>query len=416
MLIFSGKRQHGSNNMARALYHKLWQTLPQPWRRALLFKVTGVLAPRPAPVAPSGYPEPIIVAGFLTATTGLGEWARLAYRAFAEAGHDVRGIDLGAAMMQGSEVRDFSWRDGRNAYGAGTIMLHVNAPYVPLAMRLLGRKLVQSKKIVGCWAWELPDIPPDWQQGFQYIHEIWGLSSFTADAIRRHTNLPVKATPLPVPPPTLPSQDTWVWRKPLERFTVLTMFNMASGFTRKNPLGAIAAFKQAFGDDPQCHLLLKIVHPEAYPDGMRKLQDAARGAKNIEFLTTSLPSTQNAALIAECDVVMSLHRAEGFGLVPAEAMLQSKPVIATGWSGNLDFMNTDNACLISYELVPAHDPQTTYNRHDQLWAEPNIAEAASSLRHLRDNPAFGYALGQRAKASITRQLSSTAYASHLKKA
>ncbi len=397
----------------RRQLHRLWQQLPQPWRRAALFQVTQALAPRPTRPASTGYPEPLIVAGFLTAATGLGEWARLALRAFETTGSEVYGIDLSQQMMQGADLPRGDWRDGRTVVGNGTLFLHVNAPYVPLALKILGKQLVKNKKIVGCWAWELPEVPPDWHTGFDFVHEIWALSDFTAEAFRRHTTLPVATTPLPVIPATVPPIKSWAWHKPVDSFVVLAMFNLASGFTRKNPLGAIQAFQQAFGTDPSCRLLLKIANPQAYPDGMREIERLAAEAGNIELITATLPPEQTAALIAASDVVLSLHRAEGFGLVPAEAMLQGKPVVATGWSGNLTFMRPENACLVDFTLAPALDPQATYHHPGQNWAEPNLATAAQALQRLRQDRAFGQRLGAQAQQDVMQQLSLAAYAAHL---
>lgn len=398
---------------ARQSLHRLWQCLPQPWRRALLFRVTQTLAPRPSQPAPTGYPTPIIVAGFLTAATGLGEWARLALQAFNTVETEVYGIDLSQPMMQGANLPRGAWRDGSHLIGTGTLFLHVNAPYVPLALRILGKSLVKNKKIIGCWAWELPEVPPDWQAGYGFVHEVWALSAFTAAALKKSSTIPVKVTPLPVLPATLPAPAQWVWPKPADCFVVLAMFNLASGFTRKNPLGAIQAFQQAFGADPSCRLLLKVANPSAYPEGMRELERLAHAAGNIELLTATLPAEQIAALIAASDVVLSLHRAEGFGLVPAEAMLQGKPVVATGWSGNLTFMRPENSCLVAYRLVPAHDPQATYHHQEQCWAEPDIAAAAAALQRLRQDRAFGHKLGAQAQQDISAQLSLAAYAAHL---
>ncbi len=399
--------------MLRCKLHQGWQKLPQPWRRALLFRVTQALAPRPDPIAPAGYPEPIIVAGFLTAATGLGEWARLALQAFTAAGYHVRAIDLSAAMMQGSDLPMGPWRDGRDAIGSGTLMLHVNAPYVPLALKLLGRKLVRGKKVVGCWAWELPALPPDWLPGFPFVHAIWALSDFTATAIKAHTDKPVRTTPLPMPEQRLAPVQSLPWQKPAGCFAVLTMFNMASGYTRKNPLGAIAAFQQAFGARQDCRLVLKIVNADCYPAGLAALRTAAAQNGNIDILTMTLPPDQNSALIAACDAVLTLHRAEGFALVAAEGMLLGKPVVATGWSGNLTFMNTGNSCLVPYALVPACDPQTTYDRHEQNWAEPDIAAAAAALQKLQAEPDYAARLGAQARSDILRHLSLAAYAAQL---
>jgi glycosyltransferase involved in cell wall biosynthesis len=99
--------------------------------------------------------------------------------------------------------------------------------------------------------------------------------------------------------------------------------------------------------------------------------------------------------------VLSLHRGEGFGLVLAEAMLLGKPVVATGWSGNTDFMDATNAALVGYRLVPARDDRLVYRG---LWAEPDVEEAALLLRKLADDADLRRDLGRRARASALSRL------------
>jgi glycosyltransferase involved in cell wall biosynthesis len=400
----------------RQILHRGWQRLPQAQRRALLFAVTRQLAPRPTLPAPAGYPEPIIVAGFLTAATGLGEWARLALQAFQSAGHDVRGIDLGRAMMQGNDLPRGTWRDGRGHCGSGTIMLHVNAPYVPMAMRLLGRKLVADKKIVGCWAWELPELPPEWHDGLPYVHEIWGLSRVTTDAVSAHTQHRVRLTPVPVVPGATAAPVTRLWRKPSGCFLVLNMFNMASGFSRKNPLGAIAAFQEAFGNDPQTLLVIKTINPASYPDGIAQLRRIAAETTNIVLIEQTYAPDQVEGLIEECDTVLSLHRAEGsYGLnfAAALAMAHGKPVVITAADNDMPFMNEQNCCRVPFTLVPAHDPQKTYDDSEQNWAEPNISAAAQYLKRLRSDPQLAQQIGEQAKRDVLAKLGFAGYAALL---
>ena len=131
-------------------------------------------------------------------------------------------------------------------------------------------------------------------------------------------------------------------------FTVLTIFNMASSFARKNPCAAISAFRSAFGDDPHARLIIKLANMSAYPHGLKLIQVAIADARNITLISASLEKSALNALYSEADVLISLHRSEGFGLTLAEAMLRGLPVIATNWSGNVDFLTGDPGirCLI----------------------------------------------------------------------
>lgn len=365
--------------------HFLWTRLPQRFRRTALFSVARLLAPKPA-----GFTDPVegpvLVAGHLSTATGLGQSARLCLAALKELGYRAAGIDLSGGMLM--QPRDVAWevRSGsEDMEGPGTIIVHANGPEMPLALMRVGRGVTRRKKIVGYLAWELPDIPSDWQKGLQFVDEIWVTSRFVAGAVSPHTDRPVRVVGHPVQCPVLEAVERRSFRRPPGVFVVLTAFNMASSFARKNPVAAVRAFKKAFGDSPAALMLLKVGYGQSYPAGMEMLSKEVGNAPNIRIISDTLGPGQMAALIDESDVVLSLHRSEGFGLIPAEAMWLGKPVVATGWSGNVDFMTRDCSVLVDYHLVPAEDPQRTYHMPDLLWAEPKADQAAAALLRLRDD-------------------------------
>jgi glycosyltransferase involved in cell wall biosynthesis len=292
--------------------------------------------------------------------------------------------------------------------GPGTVILHVNAPLAPLALLMLGRPALRNKRIIGYFAWELPDLPDDWIAALDHVHEIWVPSRFTAEAFRRHANRPVHVVPHPVQ--AIATRHRQV-RGAGAPFTVLTPFNMASGFTRKNPVAAVRAFKLAFGDGAtDARLILKTHHVSAYAAGHGELAAAIDGDPRITLLDRTLDRAELDKLVADSDALMLLHRSEGFGLPLAEAMGQGLPVVATNWSGNTDFMDFGNSCPVSYCLVPARDPQGSYDHAGQLWAEPSAEDAAKHLRRLHDNPALGTELGRVASLTIQERCSPKAFA------
>ncbi len=175
---------------------------------------------------------------------------------------------------------------------------------------------------------------------------------------------------------------------PGDALIVLTAFHMGSAFTRKNPLAAIAAFRRAFGDAPDRLLVIKLIDHGASPIARAALERAIAGASNIRLVNLMLPPADMSGLMAAVDIVLSLHRSEGFGLVPAEAMQLGKPVVATGWSGNMDFMNARNSAPVSYRLVPVQDPYDgAFIADGQLWADADVDDAADWLRRLAAEPA-----------------------------
>jgi glycosyltransferase involved in cell wall biosynthesis len=190
---------------------------------------------------------------------------------------------------------------------------------------------------------------------------------------------------------------------------VLTAFDMGSTYSRKNPRAAIAAFRQAFGNDPDRMLALKIGHAQDAGWAMADLTEAIAGMGNVRVIDGTLSRTDMALLTASADVVMSLHRAEGFGLLPAEAMLQGVPVIATGWSGNLEFMTPADSALVRFRLIPVDDRQGTYSVPGALWADADVDDAASWLRRLAESPSLRRDLGERGRAAAAAKLSLAAY-------
>ena len=119
------------------------------------------------------------------------------------------------------------------------------------------------------------------------------------------------------------------------------------------------------------------------------------------------PYADVQSLIAGADVLVSLHRAEGFGLTPAEAMALGTPVLATAFSGVLDFMDETCALLVPSRSTPVDDPQGVYR--GQSWAEPDIAAAAEALVRLRADPALGVRLSEAARARVAAKLSPQAW-------
>jgi glycosyltransferase involved in cell wall biosynthesis len=394
-------------SLKQRAHRALWQRLPRGLRRAALFRASAWMAPRPTPTAAAA--KPVIVAGSLSTASGLGNSARLCHDALMAAGLPVLGIDLTGCLMQPADFPGFAFSDGGGIEGPGTLVVHVNAPLMALAMLRLGRRLVRDKRIVGYWAWELPEAPAEWRHGAAFVHEVWVPSAFTAEAVRPvAADVPVRVVPHPV---ATHHGGPFARKAAAEGpFTALTIFDAASSFARKNPCAAIRAFRLAFGDDEGARLVVKSTRLSSFP-GARAQLEAARGdARNIVVIDATVSLAQLDALYAQADVVVSLHRSEGFGLVIAEGMLRGLPVIATDWSGNRDFLKPETGIPIACDLVPACDPQGTYHHPQTQWADANVAEAAAALRRLRDDPNYARRLGRHAAEFAAGAFGAEAYA------
>jgi len=389
-----------------SLLHRFWRRLPVERRRAVLARVTAWVAPRPdrrPPAAVGG----IAVVGELSRASGLGEAARLMRLALTGLGVATWSLDIGARLPGGSA--EAAPRMDVPPAGA-PLLIHVNAPSLPWVLLGLPRALLRGRRVIAYWAWELPVAPDPWRLALPFVHEVWVLSRFTGDALAgllpRDGRIPLRVVPIPVAmSPPVPSRLRRAdFGLPDDAVVVLTSFSLASSFARKNPLGAITAFVRAFGDRADRVLVLKVGHAEHFPADLAMLREAVGGAANIRLETRIFPTADSHALTACADIVLSVHRAEGFGLVPAEAMLLGVPVVATGWSGNMEFMDADSAALVDFSLIPAVDPRGVFQAPGALWAEPDIEHASAQLRRLADDPGARAALGTAGQAMARRRL------------
>jgi len=194
------------------------------------------------------------------------------------------------------------------------------------------------------------------------------------------------------------------WGLPKDAVIFVSSFDPLNDFARKNPYATVSAFRQALDDNPQAYLLFKMncngkVHPLV--DSLKKM---TAGHPRILFNTDTLSYAEVLSLYASCDVFVSLHRAEGLGLGLMEAMALDKPVIATAWSGNMNYMNYSNSCLVPYEMTPVQAGNAGYQPASlgvqASWAEPNIEQAAAWMRRLASDPELRKTIGERAGVSI----------------
>ncbi len=371
----------------------------------MLAGAAALIAPRiaqPPPIAREG----VIVAGELTRASGLGESARLMVRALDTLGVPSWPLDI-ATLLPAHDADIPAAASAAPPPGAA-LVLHVNAPMLPLVLARLPRGLARGRRVVGFWAWELPVLAPAWRGGARFVHEVWSPSDFTAAAIAPLLRGRVRTVPHPlaVAPPTPAALDRAAFGLPADALIVLVAFNLASSLERKNPMAAVAAFRAAFGERADRLLLLKIGNAGHAPADFARLAAAVADAPNIRLETRTLPTADAHALTAVADIVLSLHRSEGFGLVPAEAMLLGRPVVATGWSGNMTFMDESSAALVGYRLVPALDPRGVYAVAGATWAEPDIAQAAEWLRRLAEDAGLRARMGAAGRVAAQTRLGS----------
>ncbi len=340
--------------------------------------------------------------GFTRAEMGIGEGARSDARAL-DAANEPFGIVCYQAHNP-SRMTDLSWQHKEmQAAPFDVTLLHINPDHALQAINELPADYFDGHYRIGYWAWELPEIPADWEKAYWLFDEIWVPSQFVQEAVAMKSPIPVVRIPHAVEVHADPGRDRASFGLPQDGYLFLVMFDTYSRPERKNPYGALRAFQNAFApDDLSAQLVLKVNNPT--PDAMARIREAIGEHRNILLLEKAYSRTQVNALIASCDCYVSLHRSEGFGFGPAEAMALGKAVMATAWSGNVDYMQPGNSIGIDYTLVTISEDCGPYKK-GQTWAEPDEAHATRAMQQLASDPALSRQLGEAARATIAAQFS-----------
>ena len=283
-------------------------------------------------------------------------------------------------------------------------LIHVQPePFWDSAFPRAALEPARNRYRIGMWYWEFGEIPPEWERHAESIRELWAPTQFIAGALKKV--MPVPVYPM-LPGVELGPVATVARAKyglPTDKFLFLFMYDMNSIQERKNPLGLIEAFREAFRRDDRAALAIKVSRGQNNPIEFAKLTAAAKKAGAF-VIDKTVPREDAYGLVQACDCYVSLHRSEGLGLTMAEAMLLGKPVIATNYSGNVDFMTSDDSMLVGYKLVPLESDIQPYKR-GYLWAEPSRSEAAHWMRWAYEHQDEARALGARAKAAAEAVLS-----------
>ena len=339
----------------------------------------------------------INVAGYLRAELGVGELGRLVLATLETAGFPCTTVAFDRTLNR----QQAAFEDRRAAVDADINVICVNADQLPEFARSVGVEFFTDRYTIGYWAWEIDEFPARFDEAFDYVDEIWALSSFAAEAISARSPVPVRAAPLPVPtvvPPTGQSvaPHEWSLLDGTDRPVFLFAFDYLSVMERKNPMGLIEAFRRAFAPDEGPILVLKTINGSRQRHAREQLEQAAADRADIHLIDGYLSEHERDALLFNASAYVSLHRAEGYGLTIAEAMVAGIPTIATAYSGNLDFAMPDDPLLVPYELQPIGPGNEPY---DPLasWAEPDLDAAAARMRRVVDDPAGTAKLAERVR-------------------
>jgi glycosyltransferase involved in cell wall biosynthesis len=320
------------------------------------------------------------LAGYLDSALGVGEVARGIASALAAVGVPVAAHTLTAhrvASVPGPAAP-------REAARHPVSLICANAEGMEGAHAELGDDWFDNRYAIGFWWWESVAFPARWERAFDLLDELWVGSRYVADALGPVARVPVLRMPVPVSVPRAAPASRNELGLP-DGALFLTAFDYGGVFARKNPLGAVEAFRRAFAPGERAALVIKCLGADRHAVEHARLLDAVADDERITLIDAVLSDEAMGALVASCDCYVSLHRAEGFGLPIAEAMLLGKPVVATGYGGPADYLTEQTGFPIrhrSTEIGPGNEPYPASG----TWAEPDMEHAAAMMRHVVEHP------------------------------
>lgn len=347
---------------------------------------------RPHQRVPSG----VNVVGFLRGELGIGESARLMLSALAAAQVPHAAVPVSRHLASRQRAALAPSDAPETPYD--TTLICVNADHTPGVAEQVP-DLVHGRYRIGMWYWEVEEFPESLHHAFGSVDEVWVATDFVRDAIARHSPVPVTVVPPPLP---TPHPTTTLTRADLglpEGFCFLFSFDYLSTAERKNPLGLVEAFRRAFPRGSGPTLVIKSINADVRVAEAERLRTAVANEPDVLLLETYLDAAERDALTLLADCYVSLHRAEGLGLTMAEAMALGKPVIATAYGGNVDFMTEENSYLVPWERVPIPEGCAPYPVGTP-WADPDLDAAAAAMRAVVEDPDEAARRGARAAQDI----------------
>ena len=290
---------------------------------------------------------------------------------------------------------------------AGEFRLHKYTHVIEMFRSPLPRELVTNRARIAFWEGEhgILDVWPFLSGSDPVI----GMSDFNVEYFRREFKAPVYKILYPlrridvaIPPRNEMRAKFGIGK---DDFMVLFTFDFGS-YKRKNPIAAMRAFAKSLSSAQDAKLVFKTMGAKNHSAQVAEVEREASRlgiAEKFRLINEYLPHAELYGLTSACDVYISLHRGEGFGLGMAEAMLMGKPVMATDWSANTEFCKEGMSFPVPYRLVPVKSDE--YFTSMKEWAEADVDAAATILRRCYDAPTLRIEVGARGKAFVEQHFS-----------
>lgn len=350
-----------------------------------------------------GLTDKPVVIGHPFAPSGRGEDVRAVFRALKAAGlsaliRDVYGLNN---PRDPDHVAEFGEHLTQRL--SDTVNIYIlNGDEVEQATAHMRTETPATSYKIVYPAWELAKYPPKWAELLDRFDEIWAPSTFTSQSLASAVTKPVHYLPLP----SEVAVSTFLGRRyfdiPESAFVFLFMFDFTSYMQRKNPFAVLEAFERYGRRHPfnDVCLVFKVNNPRERKQDFQEFQKRCQASPaRVIIIEKTLSDNEIKNLVRNCDCFVSLHRSEGFGRGLSEAMFLGKPVIATSYSANMDFMTTDTSCLVGYNLIPVQSGQYPFPS-GQVWADANVDETVDLMERLVADRVLGQRIGERASRHI----------------
>ena len=332
----------------------------------------------------TAFPPGVNLCGYMRTESGVGTAVRRYLRALQRVeGLAVSVMDLSHLCANRAEDRTIGEFDAEHPHPINLVCVDVEKHFG--ALEAAGSSFFENHYNIGIWAWELPRFPEKWYNRFAYYDEIWVGSAFIANSLAPIAPVPVVRIPPVLTLDAPASRESGRRRLGVgdDELLYLFVFNANSTYARKNPLAVIEAFNRAFLPSERARLVIKCVNGSANSRDFAAITALALDGR-VDIQNECWTPEEMRDVMAACDVYVSLHRSEGTGLTISDAMALGKPVIATGWSGNMDFMNVGNSFPVRFEMVTLTENAGPY-RAGETWAEPSVEHAAELMRLTFEN-------------------------------
>ena len=326
----------------------------------------------------------VALIGHPTGNLGLGEDARLIKESLELVGYEVHSYVANNYVKSSEEYKNNTYNLSEYKNNGTYICNIFCLPAFDMIGLFFeyGDVLFEQTYNIGIWQWELVNFPKEAELAIKLVDKVLSISEYSSQSIKNtFPSQEVNTIPLPCKDPGI--LDITNSKNIKDNFKFYFAFDRNSFIDRKNPLAIIESFQRAFKNNNEVELILKVIgdiNSQIWNETIRK----SFVDKRIIIIDKSLTRNEYDNLLNDIDCVVSLHRAEGFGRVLAEALLMEKPVIATGFSGNIDFMNSDNSYLVNGTIIPVFEHEYLFYKNNK-WFEPNIDHASELMLEVYNN-------------------------------